>query len=153
MPGVEKHFGVKSDDTRTLQKLYDADPENFDFNAYKVVMVRLGCEDCENVMDTLKAFDQQDGEYYVIFSRSDIGQKFVDEYDLNFIPSVCYNGAVIELRSGDANPDIDDTVDSLTDLLKKAKENGELDNPGTAAGFEDYSAPDDSATSQNPDAN
>lgn len=73
---VEEHFVFTVEDDDKLLELYESNPENFNFECWKVVMVRFGCPDCENLVDTIKKY--QDNDYMIIFSRSDIGQKFME---------------------------------------------------------------------------
>ncbi len=136
-PGVEKYFNIKSDDTEALQAIYDADPEGFEYDNYRVVLVRLGCEDCEKVMPTIEALDALP-EYYIVFSRSDIGKTFIEHYGLDFIPTVMYSGTAIELRTSVQQNEDDfdmDEFNSLVDELASAMQN-DPDNPGTVAGIQ-----------------
>lgn len=140
MPDVEEHMLFRSDGTEALQAIYDADPAGFDFDAYKVCLVRLGCEDCANVKETILALDDS---FYVVFSRSDIGKRYAERYDVDYVPSVVYHGAVLEMRTnGNTDgemPDAPDTEDvpGMIDDLTGLSGDHELQpgNPGTAAGI------------------
>lgn len=142
MPGVEGHFMFRSDDTERLQAEYDADPEAFDFEARNAILVKLGCEDCEAVEESLQAL-YATGGYDVVFSNSEIGKAYVEHFGITFVPSVTYAGNVIELRTGssaygdgepveggDAGAGTDgilDAADELEDWLEKDQPQG----PGT----------------------
>lgn len=104
MPEVESHFHFRADDTERLQAEYDKDPENFDFSARSAIVVKLGCQDCEDAYEALDAL-YATGEYDLVFSNSDVGKKYVEHFDITYVPSVTYGGHVIELRTGEAQYD------------------------------------------------
>lgn len=141
MPDVEDHFMFRSDDTERLQKEYDADPKGFDFEARNAILVKLGCEDCENAEEALKAL-YETGGYDVIFSNSDIGKAYVEHFGITFVPSVTYSGSVIELRTGssqydDGEPVGDSEVDGILDGAGKLEDwmqDADPDHPGTKTG-------------------
>lgn len=139
MPGVEDHFHFTTDDTERLQALYDADPEGFDFTAGDAIVVKLGCQDCEDVYDTLDAL-YATGGYSVIFSNSDVGRAYVEHFGITYVPSVVYAGNVVELRTGnaqygDGEPvdgfDAGEASDRLKEWLESQPEGG---GAGTKAG-------------------
>lgn len=140
MPDVEEHMLFRSDGTEALQDLYDADPAGFSFDDYKVCLVRLGCEDCEAVKETILALDDS---FHVVFSKSDIGRRFAEHYEVDYVPSVIYHGTVLEMRTNMDMPDEDtgapDTSDvpGMIDDLTGLSGDHELQpgNPGTAAGI------------------
>lgn len=90
---VENHLGYfKSEDTEFLQSVYDKDPENFDFDAYPVIIIRYGCKDCEDDYDLVMANDER---FYIIFSRSDIGKRYVEKYGVIRVPCFIKNGQIL----------------------------------------------------------
>lgn len=126
VPDVESHFHFKTDDDERLQKEYDADPENFDFNARSAIVVKLGCSDCEEIYETLDAL-YATGGYDIVFSNSDIGRKYVDYFGITYVPSVTYGGNVIELRTGssqydDGNPLFGNDGDGIQDAAGKLED-------------------------------
>ena len=126
VPDVEDHFHFRTDDTERLQAEYDKDPENFDFSARSAIVVKLGCQDCEAVYETLDALYAA-GVYDIVFSNSDIGKKYVEYFDITYVPSVTYGGNVIELRTGDAAYDDGEpvggtAVDDIQDAADRLKE-------------------------------
>lgn len=150
MAGVEKYMHFDAAGNQALQKIYDADPENFDFDAYRVCLVKLGCSDCDAAKDTINALD---GTFYVLFTTSGVGKAFVDRYGITFVPSVIYNGTVIELRMGGSGTDPNFVPDEfrgdpdghgsgdvqgiLDDLMDGAEESEpDPSDPGTAGGIE-----------------
>lgn len=138
VPGVEGHFHFTTADTDRLQAEYDADPEGFDFTYRNAILVKLGCEDCEAVMDSLEAL-YATGGYDVIFSNSEIGKAYVDAYGVTFVPSVIYSGTVIELRGGSSAYDdgtpVGGTGGMAGELEDWLKGSGAYDDgPGTTAG-------------------
>ena len=118
-PSAADHFIWTNEDTEALQKLYDADPEGFDFDARKAIIVTLGCPDCENAKDAITAL-QATGDYYVVFSASRIGRAYMEHYDISWVPSVTYSGLVIELRGTrlpDPEPSAGIDIDRLIDEI------------------------------------
>ena len=99
-PDVENHFYFSSKDNQTLEAIWAKDPENFDWNAYKVCLVRLGCDDCERVAETIS--NLASNGYVTVFSRSDLGKAYVERYGITYVPSVILSGNIIQLRSGDS---------------------------------------------------
>ncbi len=136
-PGVEKYFSVTTEDTEALQAIYDSNPEGFEFDRYRVVLFRMGCEDCQKVLPTIQAFDQMP-EYYVVFSRSPIGQAFIEHYDINYVPTVMYSGTEIQLRSSVSDDDESFDQEEFEDLLDELTDGMQSDpnNPGTVAGIQ-----------------
>lgn len=138
MPDVEGHFHFTADDTERLQAEYDEDPENFDFDARSAIVIKLGCQDCENVYETLDAL-YATGVYDIVFSNSDIGKKYVEYFGITFVPSITYGGNVIELRTGDAQYDDGEPMDGGTvgdildaaDKLQEWMDTPAYDNGGT----------------------
>lgn len=101
-PDVESHFLFRSDDTEALQAIYDSDPDGFRPALYDVLIVRLGCEDCEAQAGRVLAAKDEIAERkgrpaYIIFSRSEIGRLYVDEYGVSEVPVAIVGGALIRL--------------------------------------------------------
>lgn len=113
---VEEHFVFTVEDDDKLLELYESNPENFNFECWKVVMVRFGCPDCENLVDTIKKY--QDNDYMIIFSRSDIGQKFMEYYDIDYVPSVITDGKVDTLNVYNTQVDVNAILDLKDQLIK-----------------------------------
>lgn len=113
---VEEHFVFTVEGDDKLSELYKSDPENFNFECWKVVMVRFGCPDCEKLAGTIKQY--QDAGYMVIFSRSEIGQKFMDYYKIDYVPSVITDGEVNNLKINDTQVDVDAILDLKDQLVE-----------------------------------
>ena len=99
-PTVESHFYFSSKGNQQLEAAWSKDPENFDWAAYRLCVVKLGCEDCERVHEAISNLAAEG--YTIVFSKSDFGQAVVERYGINYVPSVIANGMVIQLRSGDS---------------------------------------------------
>lgn len=95
-PTVDSHFTFDTKDTNYLQNVYNSDPENFKPELYNVILVRLGCSDCEDVEQILLSA-KDEGEIYIIFSRSEIGQIYVNKYNIEYVPSTVLDGVYIPL--------------------------------------------------------
>jgi len=103
-PDVESHLGYfKSEETEYLQSIYDKDPENFNFDLYPVIIVRYGCQDCETDFNLINANDDR---YYIVHSRSDIGKKYVEHFNVISVPTFIKNGNILNYSSGYHDPDI-----------------------------------------------
>lgn len=99
-PDVESHFYFSAKANQELEAQYLKDPENFDWSATRICLVKLGCEDCERVHEAISNLAGQG--YATIFSTSDLGKAYVEKYNISYVPSVITNGMVIQLRSGDS---------------------------------------------------
>lgn len=95
---VEDHFYFLRDDDDKLLEIYNSDPTNFNFETWNVVIVRFGCQECEAMAETIKSYDNEG--FYVIFSRSEIGKKFKEHYDINYVPCIISEGQVQYLKTG-----------------------------------------------------
>lgn len=142
-PDVEDHLIFDSMEGRHLEDFWKLDPENYDWTGNRVVLVKLGCEDCERVAGTINALADQG--YTIVFSRSPLGQAYVEKYGINYVPSVIMGGLVVQLRSGDsiiAQPAASgeapskEEMQSLIDSLTEQLENGDWDPYGTKAAIE-----------------
>lgn len=134
-PNVESHFMFTTADTEALGKAYAAGPDSFDFESVNVLLVKLGCSDCEAAEDALLAL-YRTGGYAVVFSNSDVGRAYVDYYGVSYVPSVVYAGTVIELRSGSAaygDGSLLPDVGSMTDALMDGGSPDVSSGPGTKA--------------------
>lgn len=101
-PEVERHFMFDTKDTEELQAIFDSDPENFRFDLYDVILVRLGCEDCEKnesrILGAKAEIKEKKGrKAYIVFSRSDIGKRYAAMYGVDNVPSVIVDSVVIAL--------------------------------------------------------
>ena len=96
-PDVEEHFMFDSSDSEDLLDIYNKDPDNFEFDKYNIVMIRFGCPDCEQNKELIKKYDTNK-DYYVIFSRSEIGKKYVEHYKINYVPCMIISGNVEHLK-------------------------------------------------------
>ena len=95
-PDVDNHFIWTTDDTEFLQSIYDTDPDNFKPELYDVILVRLGCDDCEKIQDIILSAENND-DLYIIFSRSTIGQIYVNKYDIKYVPCTVIDGIYVPL--------------------------------------------------------
>lgn len=115
---VEEHFVFTVEDDDKLTELYESNPDEFNFECWKIVMVRFGCPDCEKQFDKIKEY--QDAGYMVIFSRSKIGQKFMEYYNIDYVPSVITDGQLSYLSTNSTpnaiNDDTQVDVDAILDL-------------------------------------
>lgn len=105
-PDVAEHFLFENTDTERLQAIYDSDPENFRPELYDVILVRLGCSDCEEqhgrILAAKAEIEAKKGTpAYIVFNRSDIGRIYMDRYGIEGVPSVIVNNAVIPLYPED----------------------------------------------------
>lgn len=101
-PSVESHFLFDTSDTDALRDIYASDPENFNTRLYDVIVIRLGCEDCESQAGRIRAAKEEIGERkgrpaYIIFSRSEIGRLYVSEYNITDVPVAIIGGVKIPL--------------------------------------------------------
>ena len=97
-PEVEDWFEFDASRGGDLEAVWRADPDGFDWNAQRVVLVKLGCEDCYRVAEAIHGLEA-DG-YVVVFSRSDLGKAFVEKFGVTYVPTVVMNGMTVQLRSG-----------------------------------------------------
>lgn len=112
-PAVESHFEFDATANQDIEAAWRADPENFDWAAQRLCVVKLGCDDCERVAQTIHQLES-DG-YVTVFSRSDFGKAAVEKYGITYVPSVVMNGLVIQLRSGDSMVETEPPADRKTD--------------------------------------
>ena len=97
---VDEHFIWDTKDTEFLQSVYDSDPEAFRPELYNVILVRLGCKDCENIKDILLSA-KDEGEIYIIFSRSEIGKVYVEYYNITHVPCAILDNVYVPLYDED----------------------------------------------------
>ncbi len=107
-PNVDSRFLFDTNDTKTLQALYDSDPDAFNPELYPVILVRLGCEDCEVAYDRIMAAKteietKRPITAYIVFSRSDIGKIYVNKYNVTNVPVVIIDNACITLYNNNNN--------------------------------------------------
>ena len=137
-PDVESHFYFDSSDSEELYKLYKSNPENFNLSAYNVAIVRFGCPECEedkNALDELKANGIVD---YIIYSRSEIGKIFVDNFNVHYVPCVILDGTymtypeyVYYVQYEGYNIPIDEyeqdgnDIQSMTDIMQQQMQTSE----------------------------
>lgn len=107
-PDVAEHFYFETADSDYLSKMYDSDPENFDFDAWDVVLVKFGCGECEMAEQTIKRY--ADDGYLLIFSKSTAGKAFIDHYGINNVPCNVTNGQVTYYELSGINSDYGDTI-------------------------------------------
>ena len=103
-PDVASHFLFESGDTEALQAIYRSDPAAFRPELYDVILVRLGCEDCEKAHARILAakaeIEAKKGRpAYVVFSRSEIGKLYVQEYAIEGVPVAIVGDVAIPLYS------------------------------------------------------
>lgn len=136
VPEAEDHFLFRSDGTKRLQEDYDAAGGELDFSAYKICLVKFGCADCEKVAETIRSLED-DPTWTVVFSNSPVGEAVVEEYGVNFVPSIVFDGQVVELRWSDAAPDDDPGVGDMVDGIMEGMgdEDAGPSGPGTVAGI------------------
>ena len=120
---VEEHFVFTVYDDDKLTELYNSNPDDFNFECWKIVMVRFGCPDCEKLSETIKQY--QDDGYMVIFSRSEIGKKFMEYYEIDYVPTVITDNKISYLRvnGSDEIEDSKTDVDTIIDLKDQLTNN------------------------------
>lgn len=99
-PDVENYFEFDAGPGRELEARWKADPDNFDWNNLKICLVKLGCDDCHRVAETIHGLEAEG--YVSVFSRSELGQAVMDRYSVDYVPTVILNGMTVQLRSGDS---------------------------------------------------
>ena len=101
---VESHFVFTTDDTEKLQAVYDSDPENFNTRNYDVLIVKFACNDCEEQAERIFAAKEEiqarkNNPAYIIFSRSEIGQRYIIDYNIENVPVAIIDGEKIQLTT------------------------------------------------------
>lgn len=128
VPEIEQYLDFPAADTEELNEIYTKDPANFDFDAYKICLVKLGCDDCIKIKDEILALQEYDIK--LVFSTSTVGKAYVAEYNINFVPCIIENNVVTNLYqkseyippSQSDIPDINNMADSLLDIIPKNTE-------------------------------
>lgn len=96
-PDVEEHFLFEIKDGEYLEDLYHRNEEAFDLSSHNVVLVKLGCKRCENLYEEI--MDLRSQGYLILFSRSDIGRLYVEEYGIASVPCLI-NGNTVTYLDG-----------------------------------------------------
>ncbi len=91
-PGVEEHLIFDAKDNDYLEKVYEKDPEGFTLGHYNIVLVKMGCEDCERMKEEIK--DLQNSGYLLVFTDSKVGRLCREQYHIANVPCVIEEGAV-----------------------------------------------------------
>lgn len=137
-PSVEDHFEFESAGNKVLEAAWKADPDAYDWAGTRVVLVKLGCEDCEHVAETIHQLEA-DG-YVTVFSRSELGQAYAEKYGISYVPSAIVGNMVVQLRSGASIIPGDDGFDQ-----DAGKTDGEIARDildGLTGGYDPASDPD-----------
>ena len=107
-PEIESHFIFDTDDSKALEAIRSSDPDAFDPDLYDVILIRLGCADCEAASGDISALKAaieaaRPEPVYIVFSRSPIGKYYVDHYSIKEVPCIVMNGAVTGMSESSAS--------------------------------------------------
>jgi hypothetical protein len=115
---VAEHFHFTIDDSEELLRIYNQDPAAFNPAQYPIVMVRFGCPDCEDpeMLNFIQQIDTQNN-FYLVFSRSEIGKYLVERYNIASVPCVIVAGNVFYLTTDALSPEERQDILNMRDQL------------------------------------
>lgn len=82
--------GLENDSARLQQNIENS---NTTLDDYNIIVVRFGCKECHEMSDMLIEL-RETKHAYIVYSRSPIGKKIVDEYNISITPCFIERGEV-----------------------------------------------------------